>query len=62
MSDAVERYAEKYAEKREEEARAEEKIFAQRMIARGKLTLEEIAEDAGLPLEEVKKLAELQPA
>ena len=29
-----------------------------KMIARGKLSLEEIAEDSGLPLEEIKALAE----
>ena len=51
------------AEKRAEEARIEEKkAFARRLIARGKLTLEEIAEDTNLSLEEVKKLAGLQLA
>ena len=45
------------AEKRVTE---EKKIFARRLIARGKQTLEEIAEDTDLPLEEVKELAELQ--
>ena len=40
----------------------EKKAFALRMIARGKLTVEEIAEDTDLPLEEVRKLAELQLA
>lgn len=51
------------AEKRAEERAAEEKkASARRMIARGKLTLEEIAEDVDLPLEEVKELAELQLA
>lgn len=35
---------------------------AKKMIARGKLTLEEIAEDASLPLEVVEELANLQPA
>lgn len=38
------------------------KESARKMIARGKLTLEEIAEDASLPLEVVEELAELQPA
>ena len=40
---------------------AEEKIaLARRMITRGKLTVEEIAEDAGLSVSEVKQLAGLQ--
>lgn len=51
--------AENLAEKRVVE---EKKAFARRMIARGKMTLEEIAEDADLPLEEVKELAGLQLA
>lgn len=38
----------------------EKKAFARRLIARGKQTLEEIAEDTDLPLEEVKELAGLQ--
>ena len=51
------------AEKRAEEARIEEKkAFARRLIARGKLTLEEIAEDTNLSLEEVRKMAGLQLA
>ncbi len=32
------------------------------MIVRGKLTLEEIAEDSGLPLAKVKELAEAKTA
>ena len=49
------------AEKRAEEARIEEKkAFALRMIARGKLPVEEIAEDADLPIEVVRDLAGLQ--
>ena len=40
----------------------ERRFFARRLIARGKQTLEEIAEDANLPLEEVRELAELQLA
>lgn len=40
----------------------EKKAFARRLIARGKQTLEEIAEDTDLPLEEVKELAGLQLA
>ena len=39
-----------------------QKESAKRMIARGKLTLEEIAEDTELPLEVVEELANLQPA
>ena len=35
---------------------------ALKMIARGKLTLEEIAEDSGLTLEEVKELADKRSA
>lgn len=33
---------------------------ALRMLKRGKLTIEEIAEDSGLSVEEVEQLAELQ--
>lgn len=47
------------AEKRVTE---EKKAFARRLIARGKQTLEEIAEDTDLPLEEVKELTGLQLA
>lgn len=47
------------AEKRVTE---EKKAFARRLIARGKQTLEEIAEDTDLSLEEVRELAELQLA
>lgn len=51
------------AEKRAEEARIEEKkAFASRLIARGKLSVEEIAEDADLPIEVVRDLADLQLA
>lgn len=51
------------AEKRAEEARIEEKkAFARRLIARGKQTVEEIAEDADLPIEVVRDLAGLQLA
>lgn len=39
-----------------------QKESAKRLIARGKLTLEEIAEDTELPLEVVEELANLQPA
>ncbi len=37
-----------------------QKASARRLIARGKMTLEEIAEDTDLPLEEVRELAGLQ--
>ena len=47
------------AEKRVTE---EKKAFARRLIARGKQTLEEIAEDTDLPIEDVKELAGLQLA
>ena len=47
------------AEKKAFEVRKEN---AKRMIARGKLTVEEIAEDTELPLEVVEELANLQPA
>lgn len=51
------------AEKRaDERAMEEKKAFARRMIARGKLTIEEIAEDADLPIEVVRDLAGLQLA
>lgn len=44
------------AEKRVTE---EKKAFARRLIARGKQTLGEIAEDTDLPIEEVRELAGL---
>lgn len=47
---------EELAEKRVTE---EKKAFARRLIARGKQTLEEIAEDTDLPIEEVRELAGL---
>ena len=47
------------AEKRVTE---EKKAFARRLIARGKQTLEEIAEDTDLSIEEVRELAGLQLA
>ena len=46
----------------EERALEEKKASARRMIARGKLTLEEIAEDSDLPIEAVRDLAGLQLA
>ncbi len=45
-----------------EKALEEKKASARRMIARGKLTLEEIAEDSDLPIEAVRDLAGLQLA
>lgn len=54
---------EELAEKRANERAIEEKkAFARRMIARGKLTIEEIAEDADLPIEVIRDLAGLQLA
>jgi len=40
----------------------EKRAFARRLIVRGKQTVEEIAEDAGLPIEVVRDLAGLQMA
>ena len=34
---------------------------AKKMLARGKATMEEIAEDTGLSIEEVEELSNLQP-
>ena len=52
---------EELAEKRANERAIEEKkAFARRMIIKSKLTIEEIAEYADLPVEEVRELAELQ--
>ena len=63
MCQVFEDLAEKRAEKKAEEARIEEKkALARRLIARGKLTIEEIAEDADLPIEVVRDLASLQLA
>ena len=59
MSKNVEDWAMDLAEKKAFEVRKEN---AKRMIARGKLTVEEIAEDTELPLEVVEELANLQPA
>ncbi|MCI8993620.1 MAG: hypothetical protein HFG80_13035 [Eubacterium sp.] len=53
--------AEKLAAEKSEKRIAEEKIaLARRMITRGKLTVEEIAEDADLPLEVVRNMSELR--
>lgn len=46
----------------EQRVTEEKKAFARRLIARGKQTLEEIAEDTDLPIEEVRELAGLQLA
>lgn len=63
MSQILENLAEKWAkEMAEERALEEKKASARRMIARGKLTLEEIAEDTDLPIEVVRDLAGLQLA
>lgn len=59
----AEELAQEMAEKKAEEKLLEEKkSFACRMIARGKLTMEEIAEDTDLPLEVVRDLAGMQMA
>ena len=55
MCRAIETYGEQMAL----ETRIENAL---KMIARGKLTLEEIAEDSGLPLEKVKELADKRTA
>lgn len=54
---------EELAEKRANERAIEEKkTLARRLIVRNKQTLEEIAEDTDLPIEEVRELAGLQLA
>ena len=59
MCEAMDRIA----EKRAAEAAYNRSIEnALKMIARGKLTLEEIAEDSGLSLEKVKELADKRTA
>nr|WP_297864261.1 hypothetical protein [uncultured Acetatifactor sp.] len=63
MCEIIENLAEKWAEEMVEERTLEEKkASAYRLIARGKLTLEEIAEDTDLPIEVVRDLAGLQLA
>ena len=59
MCKTFEELANKVAEARAEE---EKKAFARRMLEKGKLTFEEIAEYADLSVEEVRALAKLQPA
>ena len=57
------RVLEHEAKKILDEGKKEQSIeTALKMIARGKLTLEEIAEDSGLTLEEVKELADKRSA
>ena len=58
MSKAVEDWAMGVAERKFLE---KQKESAKRMIARGKLTLKEIAEDIELSLEVVEELTNLQP-
>lgn len=53
MCEAMEEYGKKIAIKEKEES-------AMKMIARGKLTIEEIAEDLELPIERVAELSNLQ--
>ena len=63
MCEVMDRIAEKRAAEAAAKAAAETKIEnALKMIARGKLTLEEIAEDSGLSLEKVKELADKRTA
>ena len=59
MCQIIEELAEKRADER---AMKEKEASARRMIASGKLTVEEIAEFAGLPIEFVRNLAGLQLA
>ncbi len=54
---AEEKVKELFQQKIGENSKEERYAFARRMIARGKLTVEEIAEDADLPIEVVKDLA-----
>jgi len=62
MCKAFRDLAEEVAEERAREtAREMAREMAIRLLARGKMTEEEIAEDTKLPLEVVKGLAELQP-
>ena len=47
-----------YGKEQRKEAKLEEKIeMTKKLIARGKMSLEEIAEDTGLSLEKVKEFA-----
>ncbi|HBA46557.1 MAG TPA: hypothetical protein DCZ91_01900 [Lachnospiraceae bacterium] len=60
MCKAFKDLAEDLAEERaKERAKEKAKELARRLLARGKMTEEEIAEDTGLPLETVRGLAEL---
>ena len=53
---------EKAYEKAYERAEKEKAVaVAKKMLARGKATMEEIAEDTGLSIEEVEELSNLQP-
>ena len=56
MCKAFEDLAEKRAD---EKVLEEKKDTAKRMLARGKATIEEIAEDSNLPIEVVEELANL---
>ena len=63
MSQIFEELAEKRANERAEEVRIEvKKAIARRKIARGKLTVEEIAEYTDLPVEVIRDVAALQLA
>lgn len=63
MCRAFEEIAFEAAKEAAEKATHEKAIdTALKMIARGRMTLEEISEDSGLPLDEVKELAQKKPA
>lgn len=63
MCRAFEEIAFEAAKEAAEKATHEKAIdTALKMIARGRMTLEEISEDSGLPLDEVKELAQKEPA
>ena len=61
-NEGLEEGREKGLEEGREKGLAEgQKLVAQKMLAAGKVTLEEIAEYAGLPLDEVKRLRAAMP-
>lgn len=63
MCRAFEEIAFEAAKEAAEKAKHDANIAAAlKMIARGRMTLEEISEDSGLPLDEVKELAQKKPA
>ena len=59
MSSVVDKWREEWQAEARQEGRMEERnAFIQRMLNKGTLPLEEIAELSGLPLADVKVLAE----